>query len=102
MTLTTEAPRRRLRQFRRAEAPPSFQITQRDVEIVRQSPRPRFLRSPPTPVLLGGPHKKILERLKFLFPHGYLDKPPSQRDYQKLGGGNAPTVSAPANRGAGL
>jgi Replication-relaxation len=87
--------------FSRA-APPAFQITERDVEIVRQVARHRFLRSTHISQLLDASHKKILERLSPLYHAGYLDRPRAQLEYHVRGGGSAPLVYALGNRGAQL
>jgi hypothetical protein len=97
----TEGPRRRPR-FTRAETPLSFQITERDVAIVRHVARHRFLRSTHISQLLDAPHKKILERLSSLYHAGYLDRPRAQLEYHVRGGGSAPLIYALGNRGAEL
>ena len=99
--IALETIRRRPR-FARAETPPAFQITDRDVEIIRQVARHRFLRSTHISQLLDAPHKKILERLSPLYHAGYLDRPRAQIEYHVRGGGSAPLVYALGNRGAGL
>jgi len=88
--------------FRRAEKPPSFQLTDRDVEIVRQVARHRFLRSTHISQLLGAPHKKICERLTQLYHARYLDRPRSQLEYHACNGGSAPFVYALSSQGARL
>jgi hypothetical protein len=95
------APRKRPR-FTRAETPPAFQITDRDVEIVRQVAQHRFLRSTHISQLLAASHKKILERLSPLYHAGYVDRPRAQLEYHVRGGGSAPLVYALGNRGARL
>jgi hypothetical protein len=98
---TTEVSWRRPR-FTRAESPPSFQITERDVEIVRHVARHRFLRSTHISALLDAPYKKILERLSLLYHGGYLDRPRAQIEYHVRGGGSASFIYALGNRGARL
>ena len=88
--------------FRRAEELPSFRLTERDVEIVRQVARHRFLRSTHISQLLDAPHKKICERLTLLYHAGYLDRPRSQLEYHVRSGGSAPLVYALGNQGARL
>lgn len=95
------APRRRPR-FRRPDEPPAFQITERDIEIVRQVARHRFLRSTHVSRLLAAPHHKICERLKLLYRAKYLDRPRAQLDYHVQGGGSTFLVYALGNRGARL
>ena len=99
--IALETPRRRPR-FTRADTPPPFRITKRDIEIVRQVARHRFLRSTHISQLLDAPHKKILERLSPLYHLGYLDRPRAQLEYHVRGGGSAPLVYALGNRGAQL
>src|ERR1700704_4793626 len=67
--------------FRRTDEAPSFQLTERDIEIVRQVAQHRFLRSIHLSQLLDAPHHKIRERLTSLFHAGYLDRPRSQLEY---------------------
>lgn len=88
--------------FRRAQELPSFQLTERDIEIVRQVARHRFLRSTHISQLLDASHKKICERLTLLYHAGHLDRPRSQLEYYVRGGGNAPYVYALGNQGARL
>lgn len=88
--------------FRRSERSPSFQVTERDVEIVHQVARHRFLRSTHISQLLNAPHKKVCERLSSLYHAGYLDRPCSQIEYHVRGGGSEPYVYSLDNRGARL
>jgi hypothetical protein len=97
----TETPRRRSR-FTRAATPPSFQITERDLAIVRHVARHRFLRSTHISRLIDAPHKKILDRLTALYHAGYLDRPRAQLEYHVRGGGSAPLIYALGSRGAQL
>ncbi len=94
-------PTRRPRFYRSAE-PPLFQLTERDVEIVRQVAQHRFLRSTHISQLLDAPHKKICERLTLLYHAGYLDRPRSQLEYHVRSGGSAPYVYALDNQGSRL
>jgi hypothetical protein len=100
--IAIETQRRRPR-FRRAEEAPAFQLTERDVEIVRQVASHRFLRSTHISQLLNASHKKILERLTSLYHAGFLDRPRAQLEYHVYGGRrNPPLVYALGNRGAQL
>ena len=94
--------RHRRPRFRRAETPPRFRITERDIDIVRQVARHRFLRSTHLFQLIGGSSQKISERLGPLFHAGFLDRPRSQLEYHVRGGDSAPLVYALGNRGAQL
>jgi hypothetical protein len=104
MTETTSASetRRRRPRFQRADTPQAVQITGRDVEIIRQVARHRFLRSTHIFQLIGGSPQKISERLGPLYHAGFLDRPRSQLEYHVRGGGSAPLVYALGNRGAQL
>lgn len=88
--------------FRRCDIQPAFQLTERDIEIVRKVARHRFLRSTHISRLVEGPHKKICERLTLLFHAGYLDRPRAQLEYNVRGGGSTHCVYALGNRGARL
>ena len=101
MDVSVEPLRRRPR-FRRAEQAPAFQLTDRDVEIVRQVARHRFLRSTHISRLIDAPHKKICERLTSLYHSGYLDRPRSQLEYHAQGGGSGHYVYALGHNGARL
>jgi Replication-relaxation len=99
--IAIDLPRRRPR-FARATEAPSFQITGRDVEIIRHVAEHRFLRSTHISRLLDAPNKKILERLTLLFHAGYLDRPRAQLEYHVQGGGSEPMVYALSMEGARL
>ncbi len=101
-TASSSATQRRRPRFQRAETPPRFQITARDVEIIRQVARHRFLRSTHLFQLIGGSPQKINERLGPLYHAGFLDRPRSQLEYHVRGGGSAPLVYALGKRGAQL
>jgi hypothetical protein len=94
-------PKRRPR-FRRSDKPPAFQLTDRDVEIVRQVARHRFLRSTHISQLLSSSHKKVCERLTLLYHTGYLDRPRQQLEYYVRNGGSKPYVYALGDPGARL
>lgn len=90
---------RRKRRFVR-ETPDPFQLTDRDVMLVRLVAQHRFLRSTHLSNLCQAPHKKVCDRLTSLFHAGYLDRPRAQFDHYRQGGGSSPLVYALANRGA--
>lgn len=100
--METTATNRRLPRFNRAETPPRFQLTERDIEIIRQVARHRFLRSTHISQLLKASHKKICERLTPLYHAGYLDRPRAQLEYFVRGGGSSHLIYALGNRGAQL
>ena len=101
-TTSTFGTQRRRPRFQRADAPPPFRITERDINIIREVARHRFLRSTHLFALIRGPHKKISERLGPLYHAGFLDRPRSQIEYHVRGGGSAPLVYALGERGARL
>lgn len=92
---------RRKRRFVREPRDP-FQITDRDVMLVRLVAEHRFLRSTQLSALAEAPHKKICDRLTSLFHAGYLDRPRAQFEHYREGGGSSPMVYALGNRGARL
>jgi Replication-relaxation len=87
--------------FRRASEPPSFRVTDDDVEIVRQLARHRFLRSTHIAALVGRSLDRTNDRLSRLYHASYLDRPRAQLDYYPSSG-SAPMVYALADRGARL
>ncbi len=99
--VSTKPAKRRFR-YARAATPPAGQITPRDVEIVRQVMRHRFLTTQQIADLLEAPVKKIVDRLTFLYHHAYLDRPHEHRKFYRPGGGSDPMVYALATRGAQL
>jgi hypothetical protein len=93
------APRRK--RFVRSEPAP-FQLTDRDIQLVRLVAEHRFLRSTHLSDLTQAPHKKICERLTPLFHAGYLDRPRAQLIAFRAGGGSTAMVYALGRRGARL
>ena len=69
----------RLPRFRRASTA-HFELTERDLAIIRLVGRHRFIRSPQIVSLVGGSRQNILRRLKLLYHHGYLERPRAQLD----------------------
>jgi Replication-relaxation len=86
----------------RSGNPPAFQLTMRDMEIVRLVAKYRFLKSDHIRRLVQGSAKNITNRLKALFEHGLLDRPQNQFDTYRMGGGTSPLVYALADRGSQL
>lgn len=72
--------------FRRVSEIPSIQLTKRDIEILRQIHRHRFLRSTHITALIGGSPQQLLRRLQLLYHHDYLERPRAQIDYYHRGG----------------
>jgi hypothetical protein len=95
-----QKPARRPRFTRTGEV--SFQLTERDIEIVRQVAKHRFIRSTHISALLDAPHKKICERLTSLYHAGYLDRPRSQLERHTGRGGSSSYAYAIGIRGARL
>ena len=83
----------RKRRYERADEAPSFQLTERDAEIVLAIGRNRFLNSRQIQALVPGSSDKILRRLNGLFHAGYIDRPRAQIDYYSSVG-SAPMVYA--------
>lgn len=91
----------RLPRFKRnPEAAGSFQITERDIELLRQVAEHRFIRSEWLVKLVAGSRQQLLRRLNLLYHHGYLERPLSQLDYYQKGGSKS-LVYGLASRGAG-
>lgn len=74
----------RLPRFRRASSV-HFELTERDLAIIRLVDRHRFIRSPHIISLIGGSRQNILRRLKLLYHHGYLERPRAQLDSYHAG-----------------
>jgi DNA-binding Lrp family transcriptional regulator len=74
-------------------------LTERDLEILRQVARHRFLDSRQISLLVGGSTQQVLRRLQRLFHHGYLDRPRAQVRYFSEDG-SRPMVYALASAGA--
>jgi hypothetical protein len=77
---------KRISPFKRAPSVATPQLTERDLDIIRQVHRHRFLRSSHIISLVGGSPQQILRRLKLLYRHGYLERPRSQLNYYHKGG----------------
>ena len=87
--------------FRRASEPPTFRITDGDIEIVRQLARHRFLRSTHIAALVNRSLDRTNDRLERLYHAGYIDRPRAQLDYYWKSG-SAPLIYALADQGARL
>ena len=74
-------------------------LTNRDIEVLRQVHKHRFLRTTHILSLVEGSEQKIRRRLQRLYHTGYLDRPRCQLADQ-LRGKNGPMVYALGNRGA--
>lgn len=92
----------RLPRFSRSEEAPTLALTERDIELVSEIAKHRFIRSTQLSELLGGSHKKLCARLMKLFHAGYVDRPLAQLAYHIRGGGSSPIIYALGHRGARL
>jgi len=90
----------RLPRFRRASEPPTFRLTDDDVEIIRQVARHRLMRSTHIAALVGRSLDRTNDRLMRLFHAGYVDRPRAQLD--RFPTGSAHYIYALADRGARL
>lgn len=86
--------------FKRVHCRP-IQLTDRDVEIIRQVARHRFLRSTHISALVGGSEQNLSRRLQRLYHSRYLDRPRAQLDFYARAG-SSPMVYGLGNRGAAL
>ena len=84
----------------RSGNPPPFQLTDRDIDILRIVARYRFLHSGHIRRLIAGSQKNLANRLKALFEHAYLDRPECQYDFYRPGGGSSLAVYALSDKGA--
>ncbi len=95
------SPQQRLPRFTRdSEAAGSFQITARDIEILRHVAEHRFIRSEWLVKLVEGSRQQLLRRLNLLYHHSYLERPRAQLDYYHESGSKS-LVYGLASRGAG-
>ncbi len=89
----------KLPRFHRILSIAKVQLTGRDLEILRQVARHRFLDSRQIALLVDGSTQQVLRRLQRLYHHGYLDRPRAQVKYFSEDG-SRPLVYALANEGA--
>jgi len=64
----------RLKRFERSVNPPGFQLTNRDLNLLAQAARHRFISSAHLVALDGGSAQNVLRSLRVLFDHGYVDR----------------------------
>ena len=86
----------RSKRFERATAPPSFQLTLRDLSLLSHLARHRFASSAHLVALDGGSGQNVLRTLRVLFDHGYLDRVRPER----VGESPRPFVYALGKKGA--
>jgi DNA-binding transcriptional ArsR family regulator len=77
MNLTATKPR--LKRFERSISPPGFQLTDRDLYLLAQVARHRFVSSAHLAALDGGSAQNVLRSLRVLFDHGYVDRVRAER-----------------------
>src|SRR6478672_670449 len=68
----------RAKRFARRSDPPAFQLTDRDLAVLANVARHRFVSSEHLVALDGGSKQNLLRCLRVLFDHGYLDRPHAQ------------------------
>lgn len=87
---------KRLPRYERAKTV-NFRLQDRDIEIIKEVYKYRFLNSDHISALVEGGRQGILRRLNLLFHAGYLDRPKAQRQIK-----NQKMVYGLGNRGAEL
>jgi hypothetical protein len=79
----------------------NIQLTERDLDILRQVHKHRFLRSSHIVQLVGGSQQAIVRRLQLLYHHNYLDRPREQIPFY-TSPGSKPMVYGLGNAGADI
>lgn len=103
MTSDTQPPNGvRQKRFKRNDSAPPIRMTERDVEILRQLARFRFLSSTQIHRLVGGSAQQVLRRLRAGYDHGHIERPRAQvAEFAHFhDDGNRPLAYALATRGA--
>jgi hypothetical protein len=96
METAPSAPTRR--RFVRYAPENELVLTTRDLAILCDLHDRRFMNARQLQALYGA---NVPERLRYLFRHGYVDRPKAQRVFRlREGGGSRPLIYALANRGA--
>ena len=86
------------RRFERYTPESELVLTARDLSILCDLHDRRFMNARQLQTLYGA---NVPERLRWLFRHGYVDRPKAQRIFRiREGGGSRPLIYALANRGA--
>lgn len=99
MAIDTSKSQKRKPRFRRVSTL-RFVLQDRDIEIIRQVYKHRFLNSRHIQALTPGSDKWILSRLQALYHNQYLDRPREQ--IQRHQSGSKPMVYGLGNKGADL
>jgi hypothetical protein len=89
----------RAKRFERRQEPATFQLTERDVNLLTHVARHRFLSSEHLTRLDGGSEQNVLRILRILFDHQYLDRPTTQLAHIPISGPR-PMVYGLGRRGA--
>jgi hypothetical protein len=90
----------RLPRFQRSSEIRSLRLTDRDLNVLRQLGKHKFLRSNHFASLLPGSRQQIIRRLQSLYHHGYLQRPRCQIDYFQSG--SRPIVYGLGHKGVAL
>jgi hypothetical protein len=86
------------RRFVRYTPESELVLTARDLAVLCDLHDRRFMNARQLQTLYGA---NVPERLRYLFRHGYVDRPKAQRVFRlRDGGGSRPLIYALANRGA--
>lgn len=97
-----DAVQQRRPRYRRVDIP-NFEITERDVDIIKLVAHHRFIRSTHlTDLLNGSSQQGTLRRLSLLFHAGYLSRPQAQQERYRVGGGSSPMTYCLGNHGIDL
>jgi hypothetical protein len=91
---------RRKPRFKR-EPTGRIEVTERDVEIIRQVYKHRFLRSTHIVALINASRQTTLRRLQLLYHHGYLDRQREQIEFYTRAG-SKPITYGLGGKGADL
>lgn len=89
---------KRAKRFERSFEPAALQLTARDLRLLSQLSRHRFLSSRHLALLDRGSEQKLLRRLRTLYDHGLIDRPHAQLAFVPLTGPR-PMIYALGGRG---
>jgi hypothetical protein len=94
-----KSPRARVRRFSRSDKAKPIALTVRDLNLLANVARHRFLTSAQLAAMDGGSPQNVVRSLRLLFDHRYLDRPASHLVMVPLQG-TRPLVYAVGQRGA--
>jgi hypothetical protein len=100
MTINKKAGQNRTPRYKRVNSLKTINLNERDVEIIKQVNRHRFLTSEHITALIDGSRQNLLRRLQLLYHSEYLDRPKEQIKPSFYG--SKPMVYALGNKGADL